>query len=33
MAFLLPKSLQFIHDRYVAETGPAYETESVHEHH
>jgi len=33
MAFLLPKSLQFIHDRYITETGQFYEAESVHEHH
>lgn len=33
MAFLLPKSLQFIHERYVTETADVYETESVHEHH
>src|SRR5262245_13914200 len=33
MKFLLPKDLQFIHDRYVGEAGQFYETESLEEHH
>jgi len=33
MTFLLPKQLQFIHTKYVADMGPFYEKESLQQHH
>jgi SAM-dependent methyltransferase len=33
MKFLLPKHLQFIHSKYVADTGHFYEKESLQQHH